>query len=244
MIIINADDFGRSSDINAGILKAFEDSLINHTTLMVNMPYVDEALQIAEANNLLEKVGLHLNLTEGKPLYKEFDKRLLDCNGYFLKEQFYLRRGWHRFFLPLNIRKSIYKEFDLQFQKFLSLGFTKIHVDSHNHIHTDYAVYKVLKKLLKKYKKYIIYIRPSKNMYMSNTSKIKTIYKDIYNKSINAFLNRKKKVLFGALMDYQSKKEIDDYDFELMCHPVIINSNFFDLYDSSYNIQDLRKVKV
>ena len=37
-VIINADDFGYSPAVNAGIIKAYEDGILTSTTLMANMP--------------------------------------------------------------------------------------------------------------------------------------------------------------------------------------------------------------
>ena len=38
-VIVNADDFGISEEVNNAIKLAFERGLIQRTTLMVNMPY-------------------------------------------------------------------------------------------------------------------------------------------------------------------------------------------------------------
>ncbi|MCB6144124.1 ChbG/HpnK family deacetylase, partial [Lachnospira pectinoschiza] len=44
-IIINADDFGYSSGVNQGIIKAFREGVLSSTTLMANMPGCDEAIK-------------------------------------------------------------------------------------------------------------------------------------------------------------------------------------------------------
>ena len=45
-LIINADDFGISSSVNRAIVYAFSNNMITNTTLMVNMPYADEAVEL------------------------------------------------------------------------------------------------------------------------------------------------------------------------------------------------------
>ena len=52
---------------------------------MVNMPYVDEAVRISKDNGFSDKVGLHLNLVEGRPLTENIrDTVLCDENGMFV----------------------------------------------------------------------------------------------------------------------------------------------------------------
>lgn len=47
-IIVNADDFGKTHTINLAIAECFNKGLITNTTIMVNMPFADEAVEIAK----------------------------------------------------------------------------------------------------------------------------------------------------------------------------------------------------
>ncbi len=67
-LIVNADDFGYSHDVNMAIVEAFEKGYITNTTIMVNMPGFDEAVELSKKYGFFDKVGLHLNLFEGVPL--------------------------------------------------------------------------------------------------------------------------------------------------------------------------------
>ena len=67
-LLVNADDFGKSAEINRAVAEAFERGYITHTTLMANMPAAEEAVDLARQKGFAERVGLHLNLTEGLPL--------------------------------------------------------------------------------------------------------------------------------------------------------------------------------
>src|SRR5260370_42450098 len=67
-IIVNADDFGMSAEVNRAIVEAFENNVISSTTLMANMPGFDEACELAHRHRLVSKIGLHLNLTAVYPL--------------------------------------------------------------------------------------------------------------------------------------------------------------------------------
>ena len=57
-VIANADDFGKSHEVNLGILDGFKRGMLQRTTLMVNMPFADEAVQLAKENGFFDKGGL------------------------------------------------------------------------------------------------------------------------------------------------------------------------------------------
>ena len=71
-LIINADDFGLNTSVNHAIIESFEKGLINSTTLMANMPGFEEAIELAHKNNIIDKIGIHLCLTEGEPITKKY----------------------------------------------------------------------------------------------------------------------------------------------------------------------------
>ena len=58
--IINADDFGRTDTVNIAIVEGFKNGCLNSTTIMVNMPYFEEAVHLADMYNFKNKVGLQL----------------------------------------------------------------------------------------------------------------------------------------------------------------------------------------
>lgn len=62
-LIINADDFGFSKSINAGIIGAYKEGLISSTTIMINMPCASDAISKWKENSSLG-IGLHVNLTQ------------------------------------------------------------------------------------------------------------------------------------------------------------------------------------
>ena len=66
-IIVNADDFGISKEVNEGIIKSFKDGILTSTTVMANMPEFDEAMKLAK-KNLELGVGVHLNIIDGDGL--------------------------------------------------------------------------------------------------------------------------------------------------------------------------------
>ena len=51
-LIVNADDFGRSSSINQAVIRAHREGILTTASLMVNEPAADEAVALARANPL------------------------------------------------------------------------------------------------------------------------------------------------------------------------------------------------
>ena len=66
-LIVNADDLGRSSGVNRGVLRAHKAGIVTSTTLMANAPRAAEAAAAVRDQRRLG-VGVHLVLTFGRPL--------------------------------------------------------------------------------------------------------------------------------------------------------------------------------
>src|SRR3981081_2298214 len=66
-LIINADDFGISRGVNTGIIEAAEAGVVTAASLIVNLPDFADALDRSLSCPTLS-LGLHLNLTVGRPL--------------------------------------------------------------------------------------------------------------------------------------------------------------------------------
>lgn len=125
-IIINADDYGLTIGCSQGIIKAMQQGIITSTTVMINMPEAMASIDLLKANKITH-IGLHLNLTYGKPLSTP-DKvlSLIDERGYFKRLDGILSEG--------NLDEINY-ELSLQVAAFLKTGLTLTHIDSHHHMH-------------------------------------------------------------------------------------------------------------
>ena len=66
-LIINADDFGLTRSISEKIIDTFKVGNLSSTSLMVNTPGSEYAIDLAKNHPELG-LGLHFNLTEGKAL--------------------------------------------------------------------------------------------------------------------------------------------------------------------------------
>jgi predicted glycoside hydrolase/deacetylase ChbG (UPF0249 family) len=66
-LIVNADDFGFTPDVNAGIVEAHRRGILTATTLMANGDAFDDAVRLAKATRALD-IGCHLVLIGGRSL--------------------------------------------------------------------------------------------------------------------------------------------------------------------------------
>jgi len=143
-VIINADDFGLCDGVNKAVAQAHTDGVLTSATIMANMPAADEAVKIAKKLPNLG-VGVHLNLTEGRPLSKDTCiGRLLDTDGQFACSPFklsLLSLGGHK------IREAIRAELAAQIQWVIDNGLKPTHLDSHKHIHTFPQLFSIVCQL-------------------------------------------------------------------------------------------------
>ncbi|MBN1796425.1 MAG: ChbG/HpnK family deacetylase [Sedimentisphaerales bacterium] len=148
-LIINADDFGLSKEVNKAVETAHKKGVITSATIMTNMPAAEEAVKIAKKNPNLG-VGVHLNPFKGKPISKDPEiKPLLDSQGNFCfghKALSLLCVFSHP------VRQALKAELDAQIKWLIDRGIEPTHLDSHKHIHCCPAVYSIVCALANKYK--------------------------------------------------------------------------------------------
>ena len=126
-LIVNADDFGRSPEITAGILRAHTDGIVTSASAMVRYPAAEPALRAAAEHPRLG-VGLHLDLGEWA-----------------------LRDGdWVQVYdvVDLNDAAAVEREARAQLERFRTLaGREPTHIDSHQHVHRHLAAADVAARL-------------------------------------------------------------------------------------------------
>ena len=222
-LIRNADDFGKNGSVNRAIAECFAKGYIDRTTLMVNMDGAEEAVRIARENGFSDRVGIHLNLTEGMPLTQPIRSNplLCDVNGRF--HAAFRQTTKYRLYMDQLSKDQIYTELKAQIEQYAAWGLTLFHVDSHHHVHTDYPVYSVLKRLSKEYR--FSSIRLSRNLYRKGSLPMR-IYKAWYNRAIRKLCG-KTDDLFGSCADlfaYDSEEALRALaagkKIEIMMHPM------------------------
>ncbi len=118
-LVVNADDFGYTHDVNDGIIAAHREGILTAATLMANGHAFDRAVALAKDNPGLD-VGCHLVLIGGASL--------VDGRAY-----------------PNSIRQLIpeitagrwnpYVELRAQVERILAAGIAPTHLDTHKHTH-------------------------------------------------------------------------------------------------------------
>jgi len=235
VIIINADDFGYSLTVNQAILRSFERKFVNSTSLMANMAGFDDAINIMNRHTVMQgRVGVHLNLTEGYPV-----TRLLHGLPVFCDDSGRLVYDRRRPLIRLGRKEKdgLYGELKAQLEKVLSAGIRPTHLDSHHHVHTEWAIAPLVCRLAREYG--IRRIRLTRNMGpVGHCSR--RIYKRVFNRWYlgrhSGFANTD---YFGDIADINCHAKADGRGFimllpgrsyEVMVHP---------LFDDHANLVDL-----
>jgi predicted glycoside hydrolase/deacetylase ChbG (UPF0249 family) len=119
-LVVNADDFGFTRDVNLGIVKAHTDGILTATTLMANGDAFDDAVTLARRHPTLD-IGCHLVLIGGRSLLNP-DRRLPATIPEMMKS--------------VLLRKlNPYDELRAQIERILGAGIKPTHLDTHKHTH-------------------------------------------------------------------------------------------------------------
>ena len=240
-IIVNADDFGWDENRTCAILQAYKLGLIHTTTAMPNMPWFDHAIEMAKETGLAEHVGLHLCLTEGRPLTEHIRKcpRFCDAEGNFNKV-FHLSLRT-RLKISLEESRAVAEETTAQMEKFRAAGLSWMHLDSHHHSHTDWSIARVVMPIARKmgFKS----VRRARDL-GSGMSLFNRIYKVFINRylknSIGLASDR-----FGSYLDVIGflSTMANQETVEMMVHPMYKAGNHFnmagELLDTDHPMEDV-----
>ena len=133
-LIINADDFGISRGVNTGIIEAAVAGVVTSASMIVNLPAFADALDRAQLCPFLS-LGLHLNLTAGRPLTPA--RSLIDGST---GEFYSMRQLMTRASLGRLNTWDIISECVAQIDRMIDAGVPPTHLDSHRHIHAHPAI--------------------------------------------------------------------------------------------------------
>jgi chitin disaccharide deacetylase len=134
-LIINADDFGFATDVNAGIVHAHREGVLTSTTLMANGAAFDDAIRLSRETPTLD-IGCHLVLVQGRSLVT--DRPLPETPLDLL--QTLARR-----------RLNVYAELHAQIETIVSAGIRPTHLDTHKHTHIVPAVFRAVVRLAQEF---------------------------------------------------------------------------------------------
>lgn len=112
-LIVNADDFGFTRDVNEGIVHAHRHGILTATTLMATGPAFEHAVELARATPSLD-IGVHLVLVDAEG----YPPTLARCTAAVLLG-----------------RIPIYERLSGQVRRILDAGIQPTHLDTHKHTH-------------------------------------------------------------------------------------------------------------
>jgi hopanoid biosynthesis associated protein HpnK len=148
-LIVNADDFGLTIQVNQAIVKGHREGIITSTSLLANGAAFDSAVVLAKQVADLG-VGVHLNLTEGVPLSSPVSLGgLVNADGLLCLTPARLVR---RLLSGSVSVAQVELEMRAQMEKVLSAGVHPTHLDGHKHIHLFPSIFRVLIRLAGDYR--------------------------------------------------------------------------------------------
>jgi len=130
-LVVNADDFGFTPDVNEGIVEAHREGILTATTLMANGEAFDHAIRLACQSPSLD-VGCHLVLVGGRSLLsgRNLPPSVASLVGALARRQI-----------------DVYAELRAQLQRILEAGIQPSHLDTHKHTHLAPPVLEALARL-------------------------------------------------------------------------------------------------
>ena len=235
-LIINADDFWHDGEINRAIVGAFQGGWCSSATVMPNMPGFEEAAELCHQEGLEAHVGLHLVLRDGFPLTDEMRRHMRFCDR--MGRLCLSRQGM----IPIlhlsgEEQKILASEIRAQIQRCRAFRIPLTHLDSHYHLHNEWAVAQVVISVARA--EGIPYVRIARNVGPGLSCP-----KRWYKASLNRYLSRvgmARTRYFGSAKDIavfrkhltgQSKDTMAERaSFEVMIHPTLTSEGLVDAAD-------------
>ena len=146
-LLVNADDLGYTPLINRTIFELHHQGRLFSTSLLVNLPHSQDAVDRLRACPGLG-VGLHLNLTKGHPLlHPKQIPSLVNTHGEFWATKIFFARA-----IAGRISLSeVEAELQAQIEHLLASEFLPTHLDSHSHWQLLPDMQRLVLRLAKRY---------------------------------------------------------------------------------------------
>lgn len=147
-VILNADDFGRSTSINQAVIHAHRNGVLTSASLLMTGAAVEEAVALAYDTPTLA-VGLHIAVAGAQAISPVRQiSHLVDAHGRF--SHHLLRIGIY-YFLSRTAQVELKRELVHQFDRFAATGLPLSHVDSHFHFHIHPRLFPLILSLAQEY---------------------------------------------------------------------------------------------
>jgi predicted glycoside hydrolase/deacetylase ChbG (UPF0249 family) len=226
-LIINADDFGYFSSVSRGIAECARQGVITATGIMANGP------RFAELKSWLDKIpyidlGVHLNITYGKPLSTDYQRHLAKFKGHLETAALIMQNA-----IPVAAVKA---EWRAQIERCLEAGLTISFLNTHEHIHLLPMLAGRLEELAQEYG--IEHIRHPRPEWIGGTASFSSILRNllmhmaIISSGVSRLKPRIQMIgnLVSGKLDLNYLKRcfaglVPGRTYELMCHPGFYNPN-------------------
>lgn len=227
-VIINADDLGKSPEVNSAIDVFLTKGLISSSTILANSDYWCEVKEIVKKHSEAS-FGVHLNMTEGRaltnsPILHKYG--IVDNTNCFTK----VIKGTRNF--PVELQDAIYHEWSEQIKKItITEGISISHIDGHHHVHAIVGLTDVLIRLIQNYNIPAVrsaYRKPVGYFFSQRCR----LFNPLVWKGYLKMMSWRKRIMKNATMvDYfdsyetacvdmkQGMKYPENSVVELMCHP-------------------------
>jgi len=148
-LIVNADDFGLSPEVNAGVIRAHREGVLTSASLMVTAAARDAAVAAAIEHPALD-VGLHLVLCQGTSVLPASELGgIVDAGGRFRVNP---TLAGLRYFFDRGLRDKLRAECRAQIELHLKLVGHLNHIDGHLNLHAHPVVADLLVELAAEYR--------------------------------------------------------------------------------------------
>jgi predicted glycoside hydrolase/deacetylase ChbG (UPF0249 family) len=145
-LVVNADDFGVSERVNAGIVRAHSEGIVTATSLMASGRAFAHAVRLLQSAPALD-VGVHLTLVAEAPLLK-CGSSLTGSDGRFPAGAGALALRW---WTGQVRRADVKAEWRAQIERVLENGVQVSHLDSHQHVHILPGLFELTRELAARY---------------------------------------------------------------------------------------------
>jgi len=216
-VLFNADDFGLTKGVTDGIIQAYNQGVVRSTTLMMNGESVDYAIKQSKKHPHL-KVGVHLNLTIGKPINNNVPN-LIDENN-----QFKFSNESYDDFIDTN---QVKKEWRSQIELFLKSGIPLHHLDSHHHVHGWPSLKNIIINLAYEYNVPVRFVSTLKDH--NDITLTKSLYDGFYEEGVSEDI-------------FKKLTELNYNSVEVMTHPAIVDKDLQRL--SSYTLKRKQELDI
>lgn len=255
--MVTADDFGLARELDRGIEEACTQGVVTHTSLIANGEGTEEAARFLTRHPEIS-AGLHLNLTDGRPLSSgKRIQALLHSEGIFLGTH------WKVAFTCLtrpHLLEPIEREYRAQIERALSLGVRLAQLNCHGHLHGTPPLLNLLVKLALEYRipfvRVIEELPPLEQAFRSPKQGLKSFLLTLsfrlaqlrVVRTGEVKLNRCQGVFDSGRLTQKRLKQIlsrlRDGLTELVCHPGCADEDLKRRYPWNYHWEEERKLLI